>query len=632
MWKKLINNKWFTLVELIIWITLFSIFVLMWTTAFTNSLSNIQYIKTLWEEQESMLYDIFMIDELLSNSKEILEFNNTDNSTWYLFTLDRNKYNYSFATFDANYKTGATRNYYTIGIKKFIPLNDIILSWATDVIFSAPWENDIKKISNWLSVIWTGSWFLNNPTWLYTVWWQIYVSDTWNSCIRKVSDISNCFIWQSSMPWNDDKSLISPTFITGTGNIIYISDTYNNKIRKVNITSTWNIIDLFWNGNFWNDISKIFTGMSLSLPTWLALSGNILYVADTGNNRILKLDISTWSWSVFLWNGDDKTTFINSGSINPLLIPISHPTSVKIYNDRLYFSESTHWVMKSISLTEPYFIYNEVWTYKNLAYFWNFEDNLSSLGSYTFSNLTGGIVWQKDYIPYSWNNSLKIDTTSANTGSIIYNFSWITISPSQKINLSFYIKSLSWSYDLSYWLTNSNIFQWTYLTWIINENWKKYTIESSFIANTPVNWFSINIFSWSSFSWSSFLLDLMEINLDNIYMNGNISNKFENNFSYLSAIYPNGASSYFSNIISGENYNFNIWALAFSGQNYKFNGIKNKDNKYLFDDYVGTTKLIKVDYTEKQYISNNSKYIIWFRFLFNTLNWYFLDKYISISK
>lgn len=630
MWKKLINNKWFTLVELVIWITLFSVFVLMWTTAFTNSLSNIQYIKTLWEEQEAMLYDIFMVDELLWNSKEILEFYNTDTSTWYLFALDRNKYNYSFATFDTNYITGTTRNYYTIGIKKFIPLNDIILSWATDVIFSAPWENDIKKISDGTSIIWSGTWFLNNPTWLYPSGSVVYVSDTGNSCIRKISDISNCFIWQYSMPWNDSKSLISPTFITGTGNIIYISDTYNNKIRKVDITSTGNIVDLFWNGNFWNDISKVFTGMSLSLPTGLALTGNILYLADTGNNRILKLDISTWSWTVFLWNGDDKTTFMNSWSINPLLVSISHPTSLKIYNNRLYFSESTHGVSKSISLTQPYSIYNEFWSYKNLAYFWDFENNQYDLSSYWFTNLTGTIVSQKDYIPYSWNNSLKITGTSTNTGSIIYNSSWVTLASAQKINLSFYIKSLSWSYDLSYWFTNSNIFQWTYLTWIINENWKKYTIASDFTGT--LNWLSINIFSWSSLSWSSFLLDLMEINLDNLYINENTSNKFENNFSYLWGIYINGSDSYMSNTIAWNNYKFNISNLSFQLQWLPFKGIKNKNNKYLFDDYVGTTKLIKVDYTENKYISTNSKYIIWFRFLFNTLNWYFLDKYISISK
>lgn len=632
--KKYVKNMWFTLVELIIGTTLFSVFILIGMSAFTNSLSNIQYIKSLWEEQESMLYDTFMIDELLANSKQITQFVNADSSTWYLFTLDSVKYNYPFATFDINSFTWTMSDYIAFSIKKFIPLNDII-SNGTDIIFSAPWENDIKKIIDGSSILWawqTG--ILNNPTGLFFLWSETYISDTGNSCIRKISNLSNCFIWQFGMPGNDNQSLISPTFITWTGKTLYIADTYDNKIKKVSdITVSTGVIDVFGNGNFWDDISQTGTSLTLSLPTGLALDGNDLYIADTGNNRIVKWNLTTWSGIIFIGNGQDKTLLIHSWTIQPSLFSISHPTSLKIYNNRLYFSEWISGVIKSISLSPPYTIQNEFWSYKNIAYFWDFEENTSPLQSYHLDNLSGAILWQDIYIPYAWKSSLQLTSTHSNTGIFTYDLSGISLSPREKIHFSFAIKSLSWVYDISYGFKNTSwVITNTSLTGIIDMNWKKYTLSSSFLSSEFINGLSLQIFTGSSLSWSQFLLDAMEVNLDNIYMNGNITNKFENNFSYLWGLYIAGTDSYVSNTISGKNYKFDILTLAFSPLPDIFHGLKNKNNRYLFDDYIWSTKFLEIAFEDIESFSASSVWIMGFKFLFRTFNGFILDKYISINK
>lgn len=411
----------------------------------------------------------------------------------------------------------------------------------------------------------TNTGILNNPTWLLFAWNQLYISDTGNACVRKLSDIDNCFIGEWKKPGTEARNLISPTYMAIAWDQLYISDTYQNKIRKVQLTNTWNIIDVFWNWNFWKDLSGSFTGIMLSLPTWLAIQWNNLYVSDTWNNRILRLDLLSWIGKVFVWNGENKSIMVSSGSLNPDMIPISHPTDLKINNNKLYFTESINWVIKSISLAPPFEIINEFWTLDNIAYFGDFEDNLSNYWSYWFASFSWQIVDSSLHVGYSWKKSLRITWWNSLSGSFLYNFASNSSSIGKNIEASFYIKSISNSnFNITYWFTENNIFiPNNFKVWTINDKWEKFTIVSNVLSSDILNWFKIDVSWWSLLTGKEFLIDKIEINVNNINITWNISNKYENNFDYIWSIYIDWWNSYASSIFDWYNYKFSTQELSF---------------------------------------------------------------------
>ncbi|HNY20982.1 MAG TPA: chitobiase/beta-hexosaminidase C-terminal domain-containing protein [Treponemataceae bacterium] len=91
-----------------------------------------------------------------------------------------------------------------------------------------------------------------------------------------------------------DASLGAPTdvCVDGAGNV-YISDTDNNRIRKVDAAT--GIITTFAGTGIAGSGGDggIATSAQLSGPTGLAATNTALYVADTGNNRIRIIDLAT---------------------------------------------------------------------------------------------------------------------------------------------------------------------------------------------------------------------------------------------------------------------------------------------------------------------------------------------------
>ncbi|WP_284645292.1 immunoglobulin domain-containing protein [Paenibacillus silviterrae] len=124
---------------------------------------------------------------------------------------------------------------------------------------------------------------------------NVYVADEFHR-IQKLTVVSNTWI-----QWG----VIGPTFGFSTGEFnfprgvavdsggnVYVADTSNHRIQKLTLST-----------NTWSEWKKVGGGTGLGLgefssPYGVAVdsSGNV-YVADSGNNRIQKLDISTNTWS-----------------------------------------------------------------------------------------------------------------------------------------------------------------------------------------------------------------------------------------------------------------------------------------------------------------------------------------------
>lgn len=626
----------FTLVELIISITILSVFMMLWTSAFWNILTNIQYIKSFWEEQEALLYDDFAFNEILANPEEITKINST--STWFIFKLDTRNNDYPYASLNFIEKTNNYNwTYYNLGIKKLIPVNDIINIWA-QTIFSAPWENDIKDINTGNSII-SNFGLLKNPTWLFFDGTKTYISDTWNSCIRELNGwmVSNCLYGQEKNPWDWIDKLISPTYMVKSGIYIYVSDTYNNKIKKID-TTNWNITDFYGNGNFWNDITQSPTQNNLSLPTGLAIDWNDLYISDSWNNRILKVNLTSNNTEVLIWNMEKKSIFLWNNSLASSTIPISLPTKLQINWWNLYFLEADSGLIKSINLTTGV-LQNEIWSNKNLTYFWTFEVSWYN-NSMNLNWFTHEIVNKTIQIPYNGDKSLKLLWTAVNTWSIDYSFSQTSFWEAQWLRLKFYIKNIDYEsdkkYKIKYWFVNS----WNFLInnykeiEMENHKWQQMYIDSTIPTNTDFSWFKIEIFSsdWSDVWDAEFLIDNLSLFLNNSKFTWNTNNKFENIFDYIGSFYINWSNSYISSIFDWINYNFDISNLNFSKNNYNFLWINTQDVNYLFDDYLWTVKILNYSFDDLIKINeSNSNKFIWFNLLLNTFNWFSVNKYISIT-
>jgi hypothetical protein len=165
---------------------------------------------------------------------------------------------------------------------------------------------------------------------------NIYIADYANNRIRKVdhnSGIITTVAGNGTAGYSGDNgpatsaSLRSPLGVSvdASGNI-YIADTDNNRIRKVDISGT--ISTLAGNGTptFAGDNGPA-TSASLNFPVGVSVdtSGNI-YIADTDNHRIRKVDISG---TISTLAGNGTPTFAGDGG-DATLASLNLPTSVSV--------------------------------------------------------------------------------------------------------------------------------------------------------------------------------------------------------------------------------------------------------------------------------------------------------------
>ena len=133
---------------------------------------------------------------------------------------------------------------------------------------------------------------------------NLYISDTGNNRIRKVDPVGNIITIAGSsevaglsgdggLAVTAQISAPSAIAIDGAGNILF-ADTGNNAIREIN-AATGNISTIAGTlgSAGYNGDGHAATTALLSTPQGLAFDGSgNLYIADTGNNRIRKVDTS----------------------------------------------------------------------------------------------------------------------------------------------------------------------------------------------------------------------------------------------------------------------------------------------------------------------------------------------------
>jgi len=213
----------------------------------------------------------------------------------------------------------------------FLPISYAIY-WETWFIW---WDNITFKV--WYSWDWqkiSNETLFNKPWQVIYNSWTIYISDTYNNCIRYIKPdwIIDTLVWNCSSSWSyaewtwKDALFYNPKSIAINGDILYVSDFWNHKIRWVNLTTkttflvAWNTL---WYAEWtWN--TALF-----SFPYGIVYKSWFLYVADSWNNKIRKINLSDNTTSFVAWSWNAWTT----NSSNPNTIQFDTPISIDIKDD-----------------------------------------------------------------------------------------------------------------------------------------------------------------------------------------------------------------------------------------------------------------------------------------------------------
>lgn len=128
----------------------------------------------------------------------------------------------------------------------------------------------------------------------------LYVADTNNHAIRKldiasgtVSTLAGSGTAGSADGTGPGASFNSPRGITKNGSYLYVADTGNNTIRRIDIST--GIVSTIGNATF-------------NWPSGITTDGNYLYITDKGNKAIRKIEISTGAVSTLDCHDDSTGT------------------------------------------------------------------------------------------------------------------------------------------------------------------------------------------------------------------------------------------------------------------------------------------------------------------------------------
>ena len=186
---------------------------------------------------------------------------------------------------------------------------------------------------------------------------NLYLAETGNHVIRKVdaSGILTTVAGTGMQGFSGDNGLATAALLDSpqglaldsTGNL-YIADTHNQRIRRLSFT-TGILTTVAGTGvaGFSGDGGPAIAA-TFSLPTALALdsSGN-LYLADTGNHRIRRIDAGTGMISTIAGTGMQGFTGDNGPAISA---SIDSPTGLAVAAKTLYLADTHNHRIRKIDL------------------------------------------------------------------------------------------------------------------------------------------------------------------------------------------------------------------------------------------------------------------------------------------
>ena len=256
--------------------------------------------------------------------------------------------------------------------------------------FTSQIHSSINLIESWsIFPTKTLSWVLFKRNKEYWNWWFTYIWTT----ISTTDSNWNWIYCESGSELTNTKHIFIKNFIPFEEEGENIFNDYNSILtwsitswwntytsyQKENIIKKWNDI-IIWKWIFWNKFIDwaYWTGIYLNAPTWLAMSGNILFISDTLNNRILYYDTNSQRIYKLL----DETDWLNEPTW------LYYDSS----NKALYISNSWNWeILKYSSKSESSTPLTLTWFSENINkieinFTWNTLPNLNTTWNWTITN------------------------------------------------------------------------------------------------------------------------------------------------------------------------------------------------------------------------------------------------------
>lgn len=133
---------------------------------------------------------------------------------------------------------------------------------------------------------------LNNPSGMFIEWnpFAIWIADTGNHRIVKWTSPSNSIVVCGGFGW-DDNQFRSPSGLfvdSNGGGRFFVADTNNHRIQMWLLGATTGTTMAGQTGVPGNRLNRLWGPVSVSVD-----GNGILYIADTGNNRILRWPLNS---------------------------------------------------------------------------------------------------------------------------------------------------------------------------------------------------------------------------------------------------------------------------------------------------------------------------------------------------
>lgn len=456
----MINLKWFTLIELIVWIAI-STMLMIWVSVFITSwMKNINIQKNILDNNVWFVDFYNDLSTNFSNNFEIID----KTSTW-------------------------------IFIKSNYSLNKSLFRYIWEKTFTWKCSNDTDIETKYLIIDdfsafeWKGGdlfWDYNYNSWISINWFLSQI---------------NSYSWDYLFPTD---------LAYWSGNDFFVSDEKQNviyKFDKSNFLKKWQIIA--WNKAFWQEIWLTATSSYLNHPTWITFYAWKLFISDSWNDRILAmswnnlyeiLNRNDWlnnpTWIVF----NNSWDFLISNSNNKEILKVNYKKNT-FSNINIDFKTNSNLTANKIILDFSWALTSLSWTYStwNFAFNWT-KWNWDYLVQYS-NKLEYNMSWSINFVSWSL-NTIKINPFNANFSYGLF-FTKLDIYNSSTKLFEKYISNWNiWDDDILTKTNNEvsvfaswvNFPTWIYKSWsdiIVNDlysrNYLKYNNSWSLLSTWALN-------------------------------------------------------------------------------------------------------------------------------------------------
>jgi hypothetical protein len=195
----------------------------------------------------------------------------------------------------------------------------------------------------------------NSPGGIVAVGGILFVSDTGNHAIRRVVSASGAVTTLAGAPGTAgavdnnvpaNVRFSSPRGIAASGTDLFVADTGNHTIRKVTAAGATTTYAGSGSPGF---IDNTGTGASFRSPEGVAVINPDVYVADTGNHAIRRITPSGAVGSVTTFAGTATSGFVDN--VTGLLARFSSPSSLTANVTDLYVADTGNHVIRKIDPT-----------------------------------------------------------------------------------------------------------------------------------------------------------------------------------------------------------------------------------------------------------------------------------------